>query len=395
MTSTTFEPEALDVVAMNEADLGAATKPLQLPRRAVDGPGVNLYAAVLAGGSGTRFWPASTARVPKQFLPLTGRSAMIRVSVDRLLPIVPAERIAIVTSAATRDAVIRLLPEVPPENVLGEPRGRNTAAACALAARWAVRHAAARGTDPVLVTTPSDHLVEPLDELRDVLLSAAERAAGGPRLLTLGLRPTFAATGYGWIRLGRHVASVGGRDVHRVDRFVEKPDRARAEQFLASGGHLWNLGLFAWQPQVFLDALASHLPETAAALADADTPELLAAAYETIPSISVDHAVLEKHDVVECLPCSFRWDDLGSFAAAARHLPADAAGNTSIGPLLAVESKGCVAWAPEGGMTALLGVEDLIVVHAHGVTMVAPKARAEEVRKLVDALAPAGLERFR
>lgn len=402
MTTTAHGPDPLHTGTIRTVEPGAHAAPhgaapnaLQSALRSVDGLGVNLYAAVLAGGSGTRFWPASTARVPKQFLPLTGTSPMIRVSVDRLLPIVPAERIAVVTAASTRDDVIALLPELPPENVIGEPRGRNTAAACALAAQWAARHAAARRTDAVLVTTPSDHLIEPAAEIRSVLLAAAARAATGPRLLTLGLRPTFAATGYGWIRLGPHVATVEGRDVHRVDRFVEKPDRARAEEFLASGGHLWNLGLFAWRPQVFLDALAAHLPDTAQALEGADTPERLAEAFERIPSISVDHAVLEKHDTVECLPCTFAWDDLGSFTAAARHLPADAAGNTSIGPLLAVESRGCVAWAPEGGMTALLGVEDLIVVHAHGVTMVAPKARAEEVRKLVDALGPAGLARFR
>lgn len=356
---------------------------------------MELYAAVLAGGTGTRFWPASTARVPKQFLPLTGTSPMLRVSVDRLLPIVPPERICVVTSAATRDDVLTVLPELPPENVLGEPRGRNTAAACALAAHWAAR-LTRRGDEgrTVLLTTPADHFVDPAEAFREVLTSAAERALTGT-LMTLGLRPTYAATGYGWIELGPEVATSAGHAVHRVESFVEKPDVARAERYLAGGRHLWNLGLFAWRPQAFLDALARHLPVTARLLAEATTDGALDAAYAAIPSISVDHAVLEKHDAVECVPCSFTWDDLGSFAAAARHLPADAAGNTSIGPVVALDSKGCVAWAEPGHMTALLGVEDLIVVHAHGVTLVAPKARAEEVRRLVEALGPAGLERFR
>jgi mannose-1-phosphate guanylyltransferase len=352
---------------------------------------VDLFAAVLAGGSGTRFWPASTVRVPKQFLRLTGRAPMLREAVERLLPMVPAERIAVVTAAATRDDVLRVLPELPAANVLGEPRGRNTAAACALAARWA----AERSRDAVLVVTPSDHLTEPAEAFRAALTTAAERAAGGPRLLTLGLRPAYAATGYGWIQLGPKAEDRPGGAVHSVVRFVEKPDRARAEAFLAGGEHLWNLGVFAWRPQVFLDALAAHLPVTAQALAGASSPAALAAAYDAIPSISVDHAVLEKHGTVECVPCSFAWDDLGSFAAVARHLAADAAGNASIGPLLALESKGCLAWADDGRMTALLGVDDLIVVHANGVTLVLPKSRAEEVRKLVDALGPAGLERFR
>lgn len=195
--------------------------------------------------------------------------------------------------------------------------------------------------------------------------------------------------------MGGGVDGSAGAAVHEVARFVEKPDRARAEAFLAGGAHLWNLGVFAWRPQTFLDALAAHLPETAQALAGADSPAALAAAYDKVPSISVDHAVLEKHGTVECVPCTFAWDDLGSFAAVARHLPADAAGNASLGPLLAIESRGCLAWADDGRMTALLGVEDLVVVHANGVTLVLPKARAEEVRRLVEALGPAGLDGFR
>jgi mannose-1-phosphate guanylyltransferase len=353
---------------------------------------VELYAAVLAGGSGTRFWPASTAAVPKQFLRLTGRAPLLRESVSRLLPLVPADRIAVVTSAATRDEALRLLPDLPAENVLGEPRGRNTAAACALAAHWA----AARSDDAVLVTTPADHLVAPEEAFLAALRAAAERAAGGPRLLTLGLRPAYAATGYGWIQLGPRVEdATTGPAVHAVARFVEKPDRERAEAFLAGGAHLWNLGVFAWRPRVFLDALAAHLPETARALAAAGSPAALTDAYHSIPSISVDHAVLERHGAVECVPCAFTWDDLGSFAAVARHLPPTEGENTSIGPLLALESHGCFAWADDGRMTALLGVDDLIVVHSHGVTLVLPKSRAEDVKRLVEALGPAGLERFR
>jgi len=352
---------------------------------------VELYATVLAGGSGTRFWPASTAAVPKQFLRLTGRAPLLRESVDRLLPLVPAERISVVTSAATRDEALRLLPDLPAENVLGEPRGRNTAAACGLAAKWA----ASRSWDAVLVTTPADHLVEPADAFLAALGAAAERAAGGARLMTLGLRPAYAATGYGWIQLGPRVDDAANHKVHAVARFVEKPDLPRAEAFLAGGAHLWNLGVFAWRPRVFLDALAAHLPQTAQALAAVDSPAALAAAYDVIPSISVDHAVLEKHDTVECVPCTFTWDDLGSFAAVARHLPPGVDGNTSLGPLLALDSRGCFAWADDGRMTALLGVDDLIVVHAHGVTLVAPKSRAEEVKRLVEALGPAGMERFR
>lgn len=349
-----------------------------------------VHAAILAGGSGTRFWPASTARVPKQFLPLTSGIPMLREAADRLLPLVGPDRLAVVTAASTIDDVRRILPEVPAANLLAEPRGRNTAAACALAAHWA----RARDPQAVLLTTPSDHLVRPPERLRAALAAAAERAAATGCLLTLGLRPTFAATGYGWIRLGAAAGTVAGHAVHRVDRFVEKPDRARAEAFLADGAHLWNLGMFAWRASAFLEALGRHLPETARALAAGPHGDL-AKAYESIPSISVDHAVLEKHDRVEVIPCDFAWDDVGSFAALGRHLPADAAGNHGVGSALAVDARRCITWAEDGGLVALLGVEDLIVVHAHGVTLVAPRSRAEEVRRVADALGPAGLERFR
>jgi mannose-1-phosphate guanylyltransferase len=185
-------------------------------------------------------------------------------------------------------------------------------------------------------------------------------------------------------------------------RFVEKPDRARAEQFLVQGGHVWNLGMFAWRADAFLAELATHIPATANAIAAAGpalgTPReeaALAAAYADLPSISVDHGVLEKSQNVEVVRCSFLWDDMGSFAACGRHLPKDDNENCSLGPLVAVDAHNNIAYAEDGRMTAILGVNDLVVVHAHGVTLVAPRSRAEEVKKLVDALGPAGLERFR
>lgn len=351
---------------------------------------MNLHAAILAGGSGTRFWPASTVRVPKQFLPLTGGAPMLREAADRLLPLVGPERLAVVTAESTADDVRRLLPELPAANLLAEPCGRNTAAACALAARWAHR----RDPDAVVVTTPSDHFVSPAEDLRAALAAAATRAAATGRLLTLGLRPTRAATGYGWIRLGAREETIGGFAIHRVEQFVEKPDRARAEAFFAGGAHLWNLGMFAWRADAFLSALLLHLPETAGALADA-ADGALGEAYARIASVSVDHGVLERHDGVEVIPTAFVWDDLGSFAAVARHIEPDAGGNHASGASLAVGARGCVTWAEPGALVALLGVENLIVVHANGVTLVAPRDRAEEVRRVVGELGPAGLAEFR
>jgi mannose-1-phosphate guanylyltransferase len=356
-----------------------------------------LHAAILAGGSGTRFWPASTRAVPKQMLALTGGEPLLRETVARLGGLVPPERTLIVTSASQVEAARAMLPELPPQNVLGEPQARNTAAACALAA-WACR---LQDDDPTLITLPSDHVIAPAEDLRDSLAAAAARVEETDGLLTLGLIPTRPATGYGWIELGDEAATVDGHRVHGVRRFVEKPDRAKAEALLAAGGHLWNLGMFAWKAEAFLRELATHLPQVAeplAAVAPAlGTPgqaDALAAAYDRAMGISVDYGVLERTERLECLPCSFHWDDLGSFAALMRHLEADADGNVGSGARLLVETADCTTWANDGELTALLGVEDLIVVHAGRVTMVAPRGRAEEVRRLVDGLGAAGLEDF-
>ncbi len=359
---------------------------------------MNLYAAILAGGSGTRFWPASTRSVPKQMLPLTGGAPLLRETVDRLAGLVPAERLLVVTGAHYVEQVRAILPELGPNAILAEPIAKNTAAACALAAHWVAQ----RDPDAVLLTLPADHAISPSAELCEMLAAAAARADESGRLLTLGLRPRHAATGYGWIETGEQRADVHGRAIHAVASFVEKPDRGRAEVYLARGTHLWNLGMFAWRATSFLDELAVHLPTVAEPLAAAgralgtvNEATALATAFDTCESISVDHGVLERSTRVECVPCSFQWDDLGAFEALARHLPRDENGNVAIGELLAIDSSECVTWAEDGRLTALLGVRDLVVVHANGVTLVAPRARAEEIKRLVQELGPAGLESFR
>lgn len=352
-------------------------------------PPPELHVAILAGGSGTRFWPASRGGRPKQFLPLSGGRPLLRETFDRLEGLVPAERVAVVTAERHRAAVSELLPELAPEQVIGEPRARNTAAACALACHWA----ADRDPDAVVLTLPADHVIRPAEELRAVLSAAGRRAASARTLLTLGLRPTHPATGYGWIRLGDRAGSSDGHAVHAVERFEEKPPLERAEQFLANGGYLWNLGMFAWRADVFLAELARLQPGVAeplsgvpAALGTPDLPQVLAAAFDTATSISVDHGVLEHSDRVECLPCSFDWDDVGSFAALRRHVGADEDGNVAAGPLLALESRDCTAWAEDGRLVALLGVEELVVVHTDDVTLVARRGREEEVKRLVAEL---------
>jgi mannose-1-phosphate guanylyltransferase len=235
-----------------------------------------------------------------------------------------------------------------------------------------------------------------------MLRAAARRAADARTLVTLGLRPRYAATGYGWIDMGEQTATVDDHAVRVVARFTEKPDLPTAETFLASGRHLWNLGMFAWRADVILEEIARLLPRVADPIAAAapalGTPgeaDALRTAFDACQSISVDHGVLEHSERVEVMPCSFEWDDLGAFPALLRHLPKDEHGNVAVGPLVAIDADGCVAWAEDGSMTALLGVSDLVVVRANGVTLVAPVSRAQDVKLLVAELTAKGLESFR
>ncbi len=331
-------------------------------------------------------------------LPLAGGAPLLRESVERLTGLVPTERTLIVTGARYAAQVAELLPELPAANILAEPRARNTAAACALAAHRVLRD----DPDGVVLMLPSDHVISPASELCAALSAAARRAADARTLVTLGLRPRHAATGYGWIDMGEPTADVDGHEVRAVARFTEKPDLPTAESFLAGGRHLWNLGMFAWRADVLLEEVARHVPgvaiplaAAAPALGTADEAAALTVAFDACQSISIDHGVLEHSERVEVMPCAFAWDDLGAFPALLRHLPKDEHGNVSVGPLVSIDARGCVAWAEDGSMTALLGVKDLVVVRANGVTLVAPVARAQEVKRLVAELEARGLERFR
>lgn len=357
-----------------------------------------LYAVLLAGGFGTRFWPASRRALPKQFLPIAGKRSMIAETAARIVAtnartgLVPWERVLVVTADAHRALVLRALRKLPPENVLGEPVGRNTAACAA----WAALEIERREKDAVQAVLPSDHVIEPPAEFQRVLRATAERAADGDALYTFGIRPTFPATGYGYIEAGeRTTHDASELDVRRVARFVEKPDRARAEQFLASGRFFWNAGIFVWRSRAILSALREHAPSVvnplASALAAATAPAREAAAraaYPGLPSVSIDVAVMEKARDVRVVPIDFRWNDVGSWTAIPDVQKSDVLRNTVAGgaQLLAHDARNCIAYGDKGELIALLGVSDLVVVHAGKVTLVCPRDRAQDVKQLVERL---------
>lgn len=348
-----------------------------------------LYCVILAGGAGTRFWPASTEEKPKQLLTLVGDRSLLQGSVDRALALAPPERVVVVTSAALVAACRAQLPELPADNVVGEPSRRDTAAAVALATLLVQK----RGGRHLVVLT-ADHLISPVEEfVASAQLALAAVAADAAAIVTFGVVPTPPATGYGYVE----VASTADARAQPALRFVEKPDAPTAAAYLASGRFLWNSGMFVFSTDAMVGALARWSPRHLELLApaverDAGSAQLgadLVEAFAALPRISIDKAVMEKHSPVLCVPTRFRWSDVGSFPALADHLDKDDAGNAVRGVVHAKDAKDNVVWCEDASEeVAVVGVEGLVVVRAGKRTLVVPKARAEDVKKLVESLAP-------
>jgi mannose-1-phosphate guanylyltransferase len=368
------------------------------------------WAVLMAGGAGTRFWPASRRALPKQFLRVAGRRTLIQDTSARLGALVPPERQLVVTGAAHAELVRKQLRRIPPENVLCEPTGRNTAPCVA----WAALEIARRDPDSVHCVLPSDHVIAPAAGFRRLLRAAAEEAGASGALVTFGVLPTHPATGYGYIETGAPCgaapaprsavgaprgavgasrgavgASRGPVRVLEVARFVEKPDRERAERFLASGNFLWNSGMFVWRTAAILAALREHAPAVIGPLERARGSAEVAAAYPALPSVSIDVAVLEKARGVRVVPFDVSWSDVGAWPALAEVVAADAEGNVCAGGArLALEdAHGNVVHAPRGELVALVGVRDLVVVRAVKALLVCPRERAQDVKRVVDRLA--------
>lgn len=358
-----------------------------------------LYAVIMAGGSGTRFWPASRLARPKQYLPIVSGSGagadaapMIRQTWERLDGLVPPENVLVVTAAEQAPLVRESLPELPAGNLLAEPEARNTAPCVALAA-FEVR---SRDPDAVQVVLPADHLIRPADAFRQSVRAAAAEAATSGALLTFGIRPTRPATGYGYIQSGDVLAEHDGARVLRVKRFVEKPERRLAEEFLASGDFLWNAGIFVWTTEAILAAVAEHAPEIHAGLQRVAAGADLAEVYAGFEKLPVDVAILERAGNVRTIAIDYSWSDVGSWAALADISDADEQGNWAVLPggarLVAEDASGCLAFAEGEQVIALVGVRDLVVVQAGNATLVCPRDRAQEVRRIVERLGEEGPE---
>jgi mannose-1-phosphate guanylyltransferase len=360
---------------------------------------LDVHFLILAGGSGTRFWPASRSTLPKQLLPLSGPSPMIRETMARVLPLVGGpEQVLIAGGRATEAATRAALPEVPAANFLIEPAARNTAPCIA----WAAEVVGRARPDALLVVLPSDHHVADPDEFRRVL-SVAIGAAREGHIVTIGIRPTRPDTGFGYIELaaspsgaqGPSPFTKGASGPTPVLRFVEKPNRAVAETFLAGGRHVWNAGMFIFRARDMMAAVRRHLPD-AATLLDAfvdvpDSARALEESFPKMPSVSIDVGIMEKLGGEErgllVVPGDFGWSDVGSWQAAWELAEKTADDNTQVPALVAVDARrNHVVATSRKKVVALLGVEGLAVVETEDALLVMPLDRAQDVRAIVDAL---------
>lgn len=358
-----------------------------------------LHAIVMAGGSGTRFWPASRAALPKQLLPLAGERTLLQDTVARLDGLVPPDRILVVTSARLLDAARHQLPEVAESGLVGEPCKRDTAPCVGLAALLVSRHDA----DATMAVMPSDHVIRPVAAFQAAIRQAAALVESRPgRLVTFGIRPTYAAEGFGYIQQGEPLA-VGPDDApaHAVARFREKPPASVARDYLAAGTYLWNAGIFVWKAKTILAALAERQPETLQRLeriaAAWDTPhrdDVFAAEFAAIRGISIDYAVLEHAADVAVIEAPFTWDDLGGWSAVARQRGTDDQGNTIVGRHLGIGSTGTIVHAGDGHLVVTMGLVNMLVVHTTDATLVAERGHEEAVRKVVAELEARGWNEY-
>lgn len=357
-----------------------------------------LHALIMAGGGGTRFWPRSRQRLPKQFLKFTGDRSLLQQAFDRIEALVPAERIWVITNAQQRPIVLEQLPVLPEEQVIAEPCGRDTAACIGVGAALI----AAREPDAVMVAMPSDHVIEPAQEFRRTVLGALTLAEDHPdALITFGITPTFPATGYGYIQRGPELRGRHGVSAYRIQAFREKPDVETAERYLHTGQFAWNSGVFVWKALTLLDVLRERQPplhdaisRIAAAWPSEQREAVFRHEFEPLSRLSIDHAVMEGCATGIVLQAPFRWDDVGSWQAIERMNPQDADGNTVLATHCGLQTKNCLVVGDPDRLIASASVENLLIVQDGDATLVADKRDEAAIKKLVELLRVKGLERF-
>lgn len=357
-----------------------------------------LHATIMAGGAGTRFWPASRKTNPKQLLNLTGPRSMIQSTVDRLMGLCPAENLLIVTNQILVDPIAAQLPEIPRESILGEPAKRDTAPCVGLAAAWT----AARDPDATMVVMPADHVIGPDDVFQDALSLAAELVDQDPtRFVTFGIKPSYPADVFGYIE--RSEASLAGAryPTFEVNRFREKPDLATAKQFVEAGSFYWNSGIFVWKAKTILEALQNYEPEMFAhirkiadAMGSPEFAETLQTEFTAIKGNSIDYAVMEQYKNVLVVEAPYQWDDLGNWSAIPRLKGMDESGNSIDGEHLGIRTENSIVRTENGHLIVTIGMKDCIIVHTPDATLVADRNDENAIKEVVAELERRNLQKY-
>jgi mannose-1-phosphate guanylyltransferase len=357
------------------------------------------FVVIMAGGRGERFWPLSREKTPKQLLTILGKKSFLQEAVDRVLPLVPAKNIFVITNAAQLPEVREQLPKIPKDNLIAEPVGRDTCAAVTLGAALV----GARSITGVMAVLPADHVIPDPKKFQQVLGDAFDVASRGQVIVTIGIKPTEPATGYGYIHTGVALPAPEGAKktkttFFKAERFVEKPDFERALEYLNSGAYRWNAGMFVWSFVTVTNGLEKHQPEMHAACQrwfkvaaqPAKLAKVLAEEYPEVKKISIDYALLEKAQNVIVADGAFEWDDLGAWPALARHLKPDAEGNTAVGEFIHVDAaRNIIFDARTKNRTpiAVVGLRDAILVQTDDAVLLAHKSQAQKIKDLVKKLA--------
>lgn len=351
----------------------------------------NVYAVIMAGGVGTRFWPRSREKTPKQLLEIIGKGTMIQNTVKRVRDLIEPKNILVVTNKVQKPAVAKQLPYLPVENIIVEPLGRNTAACIGLAGLFIRR----LDPDAVMVVLPADHIMHDEEEFRRVLRLATWVAYESGKLITVGIHPTRPETGYGYIQVVDEDDGTNpyfSRGVYRVKTFAEKPNKATAEQFLQSGDFLWNSGMFIWKVDAIMAELRRLLPELHAELSKIDEAiggekydHVVETAYRMIRSISIDYGVMERTKDVYVIRGNFGWSDVGSWDEVYRIAGKDDGGNSVTGRAFLLDTKNTLVFSGDK-IVATVGVEDLIIIFTEDAVLVCKQGRTQDVKEVVDFL---------